>query len=330
MQVITARNVNDAYNEALWLMKTIGVEELTRNGKVRSSPTPVVTIYAKPLERMLWDAKRDANPFFHVAEAIWMLAGRNDVEFVKKFAGIMPSFSDDGVTLNGAYGYRWANHFEFNQLIHLIDLLRNQPETRRAVLGMWDPMTDLPIADKSADVPCNTQAFFRIAEGKLHMTVMCRSNDIVWGAYGANAVHMSYLLQYVASAVGIEVGTYTQFSNNWHIYERHFDLMDSAPTEPEGIDRYIGTPHLEPLFHGGPDWAAIFSQECGLFCNDVNLGYHFGAYKMPYFNHVMIPLAKSWNCYKTGHMERAVQYASTIRDEAIQQACGLWLSRRVK
>jgi hypothetical protein len=68
-------------------------------------------------------------------------------------------------------------------------------------------------------VPCNTIATFqRDFEGRLDLTVFCRSNDIIWGAYGANAVHMSFLLEYMALWIRCPVGVYRQVSVNWHGY----------------------------------------------------------------------------------------------------------------
>ena len=51
------------------------------------------------------------------------------------------------------------------------------------------------------------------------MTVCNRSNDMIWGAYGANAVHMSILMEYVAVAVNAPMGSYYQISDSFHIYE---------------------------------------------------------------------------------------------------------------
>ena len=50
------------------------------------------------------------------------------------------------------------------------------------------------------------------------MTVSNRSNDIIWGTFGANAVHMSMLHEYVASALMLHVGKYTQISDSFHAY----------------------------------------------------------------------------------------------------------------
>jgi hypothetical protein len=61
------------------------------------------------------------------------------------------------------------------------------------------------------------------------MTVFNRSNDIVWGAYGANAVHFSFLLEFMSRLTNYPVGTYTQISVNWHAYEETYHLLKEVP-----------------------------------------------------------------------------------------------------
>jgi hypothetical protein len=87
---------------------------------------------------------------------------------------------------------------------------------------MWDPCVDLNYPN-GKDLPCNTQGYFKIRNGALCLTVCCRSNDIIWGCYGANAVHMSMLLEYMAAKIGVPVGTYTQVSDSWHAYTAVWD-----------------------------------------------------------------------------------------------------------
>jgi len=93
---------------------------------------------------------------------------------------------------------------------------------------MWDPLSDLDHVGKA--VPCNLTVTFQIQDGVLNMVVFCRSNDIVWGCYGANAVHFSFLLEYVAVNIGVRIGTYTQVSVNWHAYVDHWhQVCDIQP-----------------------------------------------------------------------------------------------------
>src|ERR1035441_9362085 len=124
MKVIEARNVNDALVQGLEYLIAYGVPEGSRNGPVLVAPGPVTTVYRKPLERVLYSATRDANPFFHAMEAIWMLAGRNDLKWPMQFNKNFGAYSDDGVTLRGAYGYRWHSWFGYDQLNIIIDELK--------------------------------------------------------------------------------------------------------------------------------------------------------------------------------------------------------------
>jgi len=86
----------------------------SRVGEVYEFPEAVATDYWKPWERVLFDPARNANPFFHIFESMWMLAGRNDVDWVAKFNPRMREFSDDGKIQHGAYGYRWRYAFDLD------------------------------------------------------------------------------------------------------------------------------------------------------------------------------------------------------------------------
>jgi hypothetical protein len=229
MKIITARNVHQALPEAVWSLRTSGVERDSRNGKVLIMPTPVTTVYLRPVERVLFWPERDANPFFHLLESMWMLSGRRDIEPLTKIVKRMQDFSDDGIVQHGAYGHRWRVFFGKNQLRQIISQLEKNREDRRCVLQMWDAREDL--GRNGRDVPCNTTATFQInSEGALDLAVFCRSNDIVWGAYGANAVHFSFLLEYVATCLNVPIGRYYQISVNWHGYLDTFQpLSDKLP-----------------------------------------------------------------------------------------------------
>src|SRR3546814_14070537 len=112
----------------------------------------------------------------------------------------MASFSDDGSTFNAAYGHRWRHHFGFDQLETVVDMLSADPNDRRAIITMWDP-ADLQRTTK--DVACNLQIMPRIVGGTLEFTTTNRSNDVIWGLCGANAVHLSFLQEWMAGAHGL-------------------------------------------------------------------------------------------------------------------------------
>jgi len=257
--VLRADNVHDALPTAVGIIKNCGILRESRNGPVLQSPSPVATVYKHPEERVIFWPERDANPFFHLYESLWMLAGRDDVESVARYSSHIREYSDDGKTFHGAYGRRWRSWGwgqNRDQIAMAVDQLRADHDDRRVVLGMWNPAVDL--GRRGKDLPCNLTITLQINEqDSLDMVVFCRSNDIVWGAYGANAVHFSMLQEFVARCVGVSVGTYTQVSVNWHAYlnrpfEKVKDLYEkegqlspyrtfAAKTLMPGADEVVGS-----------------------------------------------------------------------------------------
>lgn len=323
MHVIIARNVEEAYNNGLWWLKITGVPADSRNGGVIRAPTPVTTVYTRPWERVLFDDKRDANPYFHVMEAMWMLAGGRDVAFPSRFAKQIAQYSDDGINLHGAYGFRWRRHFEVDQLDWVIDLLKREPNTRRAVLEMWDAVVDIDAVDHNGqDVPCNTHAYFCFRDGKLDMMVTCRSNDVVWGCYGANAVHFSYLMEYVAQSIGVEMGRYYHVSYDYHIYERHWPLMQFVSTGPTHLGYPGGRYQHQTLLY--PSDKELFDEELQEFLRMEDTV----DYEHPFIQTVLSPMISSHKSYKRGDLSTAKSKVHSIADYIWSDACLMWLDRR--
>src|SRR5260370_29553164 len=215
---IRVRNVNEALSTGIKLIMDLSDIVSPRDMQTLELPGPLLTRYSKTMERVLFDPTRDANPFFHFFESLWMFQGRNDVWFPSLFVKHMQEYSDDGETLYGAYGNRWRNWFGWNQLNDVIDILTKDKDTRRVVLEIW-ASGDLRYAISGGkDVPCNTHVYFKIRKDMLNMSVCCRSNDMLWGAYGANAVHFSMLQEYIANKLKIHVGFMCQYSDSMHVY----------------------------------------------------------------------------------------------------------------
>jgi hypothetical protein len=260
-------------------------------------------------------------------EAIWMLAGRKDLRFPEYFNSRMRNFSDDGMTLNGAYGWRWRRAFSVDQVTRIIDHLQEAPNSRRAVLTMWGVAHDFRKIDESADVCCNTQAYFDLRHGALNMTVLNRSNDMIWGAYGANVVHFSILQEFVASALGAEVGVYRQFSNNFHAYTGLYNLQKyiEIPPDPSDYDYYaMCGMQPRPLMTKRDQWAA-FLVECELFCDDpFNQQVH---YEHEFFPEVAIPMARIALARKTKITDGS-DWLPRIAAEDWQTAAKEWIMRR--
>lgn len=225
MFTLNTVDVNEALPRALAYLRDSGEPEQTRNGPALVAPGPVATVYREPRRRVLFDADRDANPFFHLFEALWILAGRRDVRTLAWFNSRMSNYSDDEHTFHAPYGYRLRHARGFDQIETVCRMLQKNPYDRRAVLQIWDAVSDLNA--RSLDIPCNDIVMLRVRDtiatfhhsGRvLDITVCCRSNDAIWGAYGANAVQFSVLQEYIAAKIGAGVGNYVQMSHNLHVY----------------------------------------------------------------------------------------------------------------
>jgi thymidylate synthase len=224
MLVIEAADVNDAYVQGLSLIYKQGVRQTSRAGDVLVAPCPVVTVTYQPQNRVLLCPYRRANPFFHLFECLWMLSGSRNARWLDRFVSdFSERFAEPDGNQWGAYGHRWRSHFDVDQLSLVVRALRQNPLDRRVVIAMWDPVEDLGAVSSHTgepprDVPCNTHIYPRIVNDALDLTVCCRSNDLYWGAHGANAVHFSFLQEYLAGRIGVGVGRLYQLSNNYHGY----------------------------------------------------------------------------------------------------------------
>jgi thymidylate synthase len=175
----------------------------------------VTTMVNEPIKRCVGGTRRGINIFFLLAEAIWIWCGKKDLKSLTRFNKGMAQYSDDGVDFHGAYGHRIRHAFGVDQIKETLELLSNNPDTRRAVISIWNPQMDLNAVSK--DIPCNDMLMFKVREGELHLSVHNRSNDLHWGLT-TNFFQFSFILETMASILGLRVGTETHFSDSLHAY----------------------------------------------------------------------------------------------------------------
>lgn len=343
MIVIPVRNVAQALQAGMRRILQTGVDEASRDGPVRVAPVPVTTMFRRPTERVLHHARRNANPFFHLFESMWMLAGRDDAEFLDRYVtDFGRRYAEHDGRIHGAYGRRWRGHFlapavdlfvsrGLDQIEQVLLVLASSPNSRQAVLSMWDPEVDLGLT-AVRDRPCNTHVYLRgqqrDREGMLlHMTVCCRSNDIVMGAYGANAVHFSVLQEYLAARLGWSVGTYWQISNNWHAYERDISRLSNCDWwSPESADdRYsAGLVKAQPLFRH--ETSGIVLQELdGWLSSPTEL---MGNQNPQLFDMLLVPMAQAHELALQRRWDEALATCAHVAHTDWQVAASEWIQRR--
>lgn len=172
---------------------------------------------SSPRERLITVPGRRNDVFATIAEVMWVLAGRDDVEFLRRYLHRAPDFSDDGLVWRAAYGPRLRDWQGVDQVDEVRKLLLHDPESRRAVAALFDPARDF-LRD-TQDVPCNNWLHFLRRDGRLDMNIVVRSNDVLWGFSGINTFEWSVLHEMMAFWLGLSVGTATFFISSLHIYD---------------------------------------------------------------------------------------------------------------
>lgn len=341
VHTIRGRNISAIYELGRTMLDAHGIHAETRNGPALVLPGPTITEMGRPRERVLFDPARDANPFFHIVEAVWMLAGWRDGtvldRYVRDFTARYAE-PESGGELHGAYGHRWREMFGCDQLLVVGEMLRKDPGTRRAVVQMWSPEADL--GENKRDLPCNTQLLFRtrrLPDGHLalDMTVVNRSNDMVWGAYGANVVHMSILMETMAGLADMRLGTMYTLSNNMHGYVDVLKKMPYADTAwecPYGSSEVVAL----PIFDAG---SALPVQAERLLEEDVHraMGYIMDSdtdfragIQSRWLRNTVLPMVDMHQRGRAHGWAAALEYTHTIEATDWRRAASLWAQKRSK
>jgi hypothetical protein len=177
-------------------------------------------------------------------EACQLMSETSDPELVIAVGPQFKNYAEDNGIFHGAYGLRTSG-----QYAAVIERLRSDPDTRQAVVTIWNPAYDL-LPDKR-DYPCTILHQFRIRDNKLNMSVYMRSND-VWLGAAYDFFQFTRVQIAIASVLGIEPGTYSHHVGSLHIYEQHYE----AATKLEYCDKkdYPSIPAIT-----GSSWSDIKS-----------------------------------------------------------------------
>ena len=172
---------------------------------------------AKPHANNILDSRveRKWSKEYAEAEWQWYLSGDPNIAKLGELYGKVPSIwkrmADHNGNVNSNYGWQWNRE---NQLAKVIDMLKNNPETRQATISIYDGKE---IDLYSNDTPCTYAVQFTVLNNKLNMSVVMRSNDL-WYGFCNDQYQFSSLQMLVAYETGYELGTYYHFAHNLHLY----------------------------------------------------------------------------------------------------------------
>jgi len=180
--------------------------------------------------------RRGSQDKYIAAELLWYFAGRNDVEYITKYAKFWESIQNEDGTVNSAYGnliFTERNEYMYNQYGWALESLSRDKDSRQAVLHFNKPSHQWP---RNRDFVCTMYGIFHIRNNKLDFTVTMRSNDAILGT-PTDIAFFTCLQQQMLSHLQVlkypdlELGKYTHIMNSYHIYDKHFELVEEMLTE---------------------------------------------------------------------------------------------------
>jgi thymidylate synthase len=190
-----------------------GYELAPRGMKILEVPQATIVV---PISRpVLTVSARKLSYSGMLAEALWIVSGSDKLRDIEPYLPRMREFSDDGETLNGAYGPRYLA-----QRAYVVEKLVEDRDTRQATMTLWTP-NPLP----SKDIPCTVAMDFKIRDGKLNSHVFMRSSD-VWLGLPYDVFSFSMMAVDVLQRVNrladreIEPGRLFLTAASSHLYER--------------------------------------------------------------------------------------------------------------
>ena len=168
-----------------------------------------------PKDRKIINKERKWKEDYAEAEWQWYLSGDPSVSQLGELFGSIPliweKMADAEGNVNSNYGWQWERN---DQIDYVVDLLKNEPDTRQAVITILDMKEHDTF---TFDTPCTYAIQFTIVHGRLDMCVTMRSNDL-WYGFCNDQFCFSELQRYVAMRIDKEVGEYYHFAHNLHLY----------------------------------------------------------------------------------------------------------------
>lgn len=210
---------DDIYKKALEDVWTRGIEVSPRGMKIKELLAYQFKI-DDPRDNVITLPGFKTNVKYAEEELKWYYAATNRIDWSPLIERTWKQFSDDGKTVNSAYGHRiFGGHEHFlNQWEWCKDKLKDDPDSRQCVINLND------VIDKeksTLDFICTVFCQVFLRENKLHWLTHLRSQDIYLGT--RNDVYcFSEMQQQMAKEIGAELGNYYHYASSMHLYEKQF------------------------------------------------------------------------------------------------------------
>lgn len=141
--------------------------------------------------------------------------------------------------VDGKFDYTYSERM-FNSLRSVISLLKNDPDTRKAVLPIFNGEynNDCKYYDGSKRIPCSMYYDFLVRENQkgekvLNICYHQRSSDFV--THFGNDVYLAWkLMEFVANRIGVKAGYLYHTIDSIHSYKKDWILLKTSLNDLRG------------------------------------------------------------------------------------------------
>ena len=222
INVTQFKSVNEAWEYWYKRLAEQKGDSQSRDGAVTGEFINAITVIENPKDNLVTSPIRNLSHKYAIGELLWYLSGSNKLDAIANYSKAWNKLSDDGETVNSAYGYRIFEKFGFDQWEHVKGLLKADPNSRQAVIHIKEPNPE-----KTKDLPCTVALQYFIRDGKLYATTYMRSNDI-WLGFPYDVFTFTCLQIKMAFELGVGIGSYTHIAGSLHLYSRNVQSTTSG------------------------------------------------------------------------------------------------------
>lgn len=162
--------------------------------------------------------------------------------YVEDIPGQTPAIwkqvADKNGKINSNYGYLIWSEENGRQYEHVLDELRKNPNSRRAVMIYNRPTMHVDYCkDGMSDFVCTYANNFLIRDGKLISHYLMRSNCAVHG-FGNDVAWAKYVQKTLAKDLDVDIGDLIWTASSLHVYSHHFKFLEKLYRDSIGDTSY--------------------------------------------------------------------------------------------
>jgi thymidylate synthase len=185
-----------------------------------------------------------------IHELLWFLKGDTNIKYLRdNEVTIWDEWADESGDLGPVYGAQWrtwraADGRQIDQIERALDMIRNEPDSRRIIVSAWN----VGELEQMALAPCHALFQFHVAQGRLSCQLYQRSADVFLGV-PFNIASYALLLHMMAQQTGLTPGELVWTGGDCHLYTNHLVQADLQLTrEPLPLPRLLIRRKPETLF----------------------------------------------------------------------------------